>query len=126
MSRKLRHADLAMAVCLDNALYHLASARSLLKTADCPKALERLEATLRSAKGARRHMDRRVSRSAIKQHAEVGDFVRKDGELVRIECVDQREMSYGTSDGGCMGFSEVHADGVLLESEAYDDYWGRR
>lgn len=85
MSRKLRHADLAMAVCLDSALDHLAEARSMLRAANCPMALERLEATLRSVRGARRHMERRVTRSAIKQHAKVGDSVRKDGQLVRIE-----------------------------------------
>jgi hypothetical protein len=55
-----------------------------------------------------------------KAHAQTGDYVRKDGELVMVESVDRPNQTYYTSDGGCMGFDEVSADNVFLESEVYD------
>lgn len=61
-----------------------------------------------------------------KAHAEVGDYVRKDGELVKIESLDRANQAYYTSDGGCMGFDEVPADGVYLESEVYDELHGSK
>lgn len=54
-----------------------------------------------------------------KAHAQTGDYVRKDDELVMIESIDRRNQTYYTSDGGCMGFDEVTADNVFLESEVY-------
>lgn len=57
-------------------------------------------------------------------HAEVNDFVRKDGLLVRIMEVDVSEQTYYTSDGGLMGFDEVGENNVFLESEVYDELDG--
>lgn len=56
--------------------------------------------------------------------AKAGDYVRKDGELVMIQRLDRSNQTYYTSDGGCMGFDEVREDGVLLESEVYDELHG--
>jgi hypothetical protein len=58
-------------------------------------------------------------------HAEVNDFVRKDGILVRVMKIDVPEGCYYTSDGGLMCFHEVDADNVFLESEVYDELDGR-
>lgn len=58
-------------------------------------------------------------------HAEVNDFVRKDGQLVRVMEIDIPEGCYRTSDGGLIGFHEVDADNVFLESEVYDELRGR-
>lgn len=57
-------------------------------------------------------------------HAEVNDFVRKDGELVRVMEIDIAEGCYRTSDGGLIGFDEVAEDNVFLESEVYDELGG--
>lgn len=57
-------------------------------------------------------------------HAEVNDFVRKDGELVRIMEIDGPEGCYRTSDGGLIGFKEVSENNVFLESEVYDELGG--
>jgi hypothetical protein len=57
-------------------------------------------------------------------HAELNDFVRKDGHLVRITGIDVPEGCYHTSDGGLIGFGEVGADNVFLESEVYDELGG--
>lgn len=57
-------------------------------------------------------------------HAEVNDFVRKDGHLVRVMSVDVSEGCYFTSDGGLIGFDEVDEDNVFLESEVYDELGG--
>lgn len=54
-------------------------------------------------------------------HAEVNDFVRKDGHLVRIMEIDGPEGCYRTSDGGLIGFNEVDEDNVFLESEVYGE-----
>lgn len=51
------------------------------------------------------------------RNAEIGDYVRKDGDLVQIQDIDQQNQSYLTSDGGVLGFGEVSLDDVLLESE---------
>lgn len=51
------------------------------------------------------------------QYAHVGDSVRKDGVVVKVETVDEGAQSYYTSDGGCMGFYEVTMADVLLQSE---------
>lgn len=58
-------------------------------------------------------------------HAGVNDFVRKDGILVRVMEIDVPEGCYYTSDGGLIGFHEVGADNVFLESEVYDELDGR-
>lgn len=58
-------------------------------------------------------------------HAEVNDFVRKDGRLVRVMKVDISEGCYYTSDGGLIGFDEVGEDNVFLESEVYDELRGQ-
>jgi len=58
-------------------------------------------------------------------HAEVNDFVRKDGQLVRVMAIDISEGCYFTSDGGLIGFDEVDEDNVFLESEVYDELGGR-
>lgn len=60
-----------------------------------------------------------------KAYAQRGDFVRKDGDLVRIQQIDRKAQTYFTSDGGVMGFDEVTADTeILLESEVYDELGG--
>jgi hypothetical protein len=58
-------------------------------------------------------------------HAEVNDFVRKDGHLVRVMEIDVSEGCYFTSDGGLIGFDEVGENNVFLESEVYDELGGR-
>ncbi len=58
-------------------------------------------------------------------HAEVNDFVRKDGQLVRVMEIDLPGGGYRTSDGGIIGFDEVDQDNVFLESEVYDELHGR-
>lgn len=50
-------------------------------------------------------------------NAEIGDYVRKDGGLVRIQAIDQSNKTYSTSDGGVLGFGEVGMEDVLLASE---------
>ena len=71
-------------------------------------------------------MEKVIEREAVMAgaHAEVGDYVRKDGGLVRIERVDKPKKEYCTSDGGCMGFDEVGHEDVLLESEIYGELLG--
>ena len=58
-------------------------------------------------------------------HAEVNDFVPKDGHMVRVMEIDVPEGCYRTSDGGLIGFDEVDQDNVFLESEVYDELDGR-
>jgi hypothetical protein len=62
MSREIRAATPAQAEALQGALEHLRKAWPLLRAADCPKALERLESTIKSADGAERHMRHRLRR----------------------------------------------------------------
>jgi len=50
-------------------------------------------------------------------NAEIGDYVRKDDGLVRIQAIDLPNQTYFTSDGGVIGFAEVGMDDVLLASE---------
>lgn len=57
-------------------------------------------------------------------YAEVNDFVRKDGHLVRVIEVDVSEGCYRTSDGGLIGFDEVDEDNVFLDSEVYNELGG--
>jgi hypothetical protein len=45
----------------------------------------------------------------------VGDYVRKDGDLCRVERVQGGEVF--TSDGGVMALSELSDDDIVLESE---------
>ena len=58
-------------------------------------------------------------------HAEVNDFVRKDGRLVQVIEVDGSEGCYFTSDGGLIGFNEVDDDSVFLESEVCNELRGQ-
>lgn len=51
------------------------------------------------------------------QYGEIGDVIRKDGDLVRVIRLDALNGTYYTSDGGCIGFDEVGIGEVLLESE---------
>lgn len=44
-----------------------------------------------------------------------GDYVKKDGKLVRVETVTRLDVF--TSDGGCIDRNELTADDVLLASE---------
>lgn len=57
-------------------------------------------------------------------HAQVNDFVRKDGRLVRVLEINEGDECYFTSDGGLIGFDEVGKDNVFLESEVYDELGG--
>lgn len=50
-------------------------------------------------------------------YAEVGDYVRKDGDLVQVQSIDQPNQTYFTTDGGVLGFDEVGMAEVLLASE---------
>lgn len=73
----------------------------------------------------KQHMRKKpVDRRATRIHAEVNDFVRKDGQLVRVMEIDVPEGCYRTSDGGLIGFHEVDEDNVFLESEVYDELGG--
>ena len=47
--------------------------------------------------------------------AEVGDYVRKDGEIVQVTSIEGTTLY--TSDGGCIGEGELGPDDVLLPSE---------
>lgn len=58
-------------------------------------------------------------------YAEVNDFVRKDGRLVRVMEIDVSEGCYFTSDGGLIGFDEVGENNVFLESEVYEELRGQ-
>ncbi len=53
----------------------------------------------------------------METNAQVGDFIKKDGQVVRIDQIDLAGETFFTSDGGCIGFNEVGRDDVLLESE---------
>jgi len=54
--------------------------------------------------------------------AQIGDYVRKDGCIVKVIGIegepDFPPVGYLTDDGGCIGDSELGIDDVLLESEA--------
>lgn len=53
--------------------------------------------------------------------AQIGDYVRKDGGIVKVIGLDG-ESGYLTEDGGCIGDAELGWDDVLLESEAEEFY----
>lgn len=57
----LNAATTAQAKALTRALTLMRSAREELKRADCPRSLERLRRTIKSAEGAERHMVRRLA-----------------------------------------------------------------
>lgn len=60
MSRALRPATQENVIEAQKALELLRLARMWLRGADCPKALERVEATIKSTEGAIRHLERRA------------------------------------------------------------------
>lgn len=63
MARALKPADNSQPASLVIALHHLREARRFLAHADCPRSLARVRAALKSAEGARRHMQRRSMHS---------------------------------------------------------------
>jgi hypothetical protein len=63
MTRPIQPATDDQARCLRNAIGALKLARGYLKAANSPRTLARLDATLRSAGGAERHMNHRLRRS---------------------------------------------------------------
>ena len=48
--------------------------------------------------------------------AQIGDYVRKDGGIVKVIGLDC-DSGYLTEDGGCIADDELSLDDVLLESE---------
>lgn len=63
MARSIKPADDSQAASLIIALHHLREARRWLAHADCPRSLARVRSVLKSAEGARRHMQRRAKHS---------------------------------------------------------------
>jgi len=65
-----------------------------------------------------------MARKTEEPKARVSDYIRKDGELVKVMEVREEagEWVYYTSDGGCIGDDEVSDDDVLLESEGFDEF----
>jgi len=63
MTRDMRPATNDQAVHLANALELLRKARGWLTAADCPKAMGALQAAIKSAEGAQRHMRHRRRRT---------------------------------------------------------------
>lgn len=51
------------------------------------------------------------------QHAQAGDYVKKNGGWIKVDQISASGETYYTSDGGCIGFSEVGPDDVKLPSE---------
>ena len=64
MARQIAPATQDQANHLEAALDYLRKARPWLRGARCPKTLAKLESTIKSAEGARRHMSHRIRRSA--------------------------------------------------------------
>lgn len=62
MAKPIRSANSNQRECLDAAAQYLRQARTWLRAADTPKALAKLESTIRSVDGAKRHMQRRLNR----------------------------------------------------------------
>lgn len=58
---KLRPATVADAQTLKNAIIALKAARTLAKSADCPKLTAKIRSALKSAGGAWRHIERRIN-----------------------------------------------------------------
>ncbi len=63
MPRKLKPATVLQRARLDLAITQLASVRKLIAEADCPRTLKKVENAIRSAEGARRHIQRRITHS---------------------------------------------------------------
>lgn len=63
---KLRPATREQLAAARSAYEHLQCALRDCRTADCPQLAPRIQAALRSADGARRHIERRVMRSEIR------------------------------------------------------------
>jgi len=63
MTRDIRPATDDQAIHLANAIKLLRKARGWLTAADCPKAMEALQAAIKSAEGAQRHMRHRRRRT---------------------------------------------------------------
>lgn len=55
--------------------------------------------------------------SSVKQWAQRGDYVRKDGDWSKVVSIDLTSEHYLTDDGGCIGFEEIEMADVMLESE---------
>jgi hypothetical protein len=62
--RTIKPANQDNAIQLDNAIAMMKKARTWMKGADSPKAMEALQAALKSAEGAKRHMRHRLNRTA--------------------------------------------------------------
>lgn len=63
MARSIKPASPADPARVARAVALLREARDLLAAADCPQSLARVRAAIRSADGARRHVDRRSMRA---------------------------------------------------------------
>lgn len=63
MAREIRPATEDNRICLQNAIKAMRDARYWLRAANSPRTLARLEATIRSAGGAERHMSHRIRRT---------------------------------------------------------------
>ncbi|WP_157113137.1 hypothetical protein [Bradyrhizobium embrapense] len=61
--RTIKPATRDNAIQLNNAIALMKKARGWLRGADSPKALEALQAALKSAEGAKRHMQHRLNRA---------------------------------------------------------------
>jgi hypothetical protein len=64
VSRKMQPATEDDAIMIGNAIKAMRDARYWLRAAGAVKTLERLQATMRSADGARRHVGHRIRRTA--------------------------------------------------------------
>lgn len=64
--RTIKPATRDNAVCLGNAIEAMKKARHWMRAAECPKALEALQEALKSAEGAKRHMQHRLNRTATR------------------------------------------------------------
>lgn len=62
MARNIQPATPDQAICLENAISYMKKAREWMAAANCPKAKEALDAALKSADGAKRHMGHRLRR----------------------------------------------------------------
>ncbi len=62
--RTIKPATQDNAIQLGNAIAKMKEARAWMKGADSPKALEALQSALKSAEGAKRHMQHRLSRQS--------------------------------------------------------------
>lgn len=60
---RLRPATAETVRIVDDVIWHLREARRLLAIADCPQTMKRVRVAIASAKGARRHAERREMES---------------------------------------------------------------